>query len=345
MGASDGFDQTLLDALIQFAEYRVTIPSVGKESGCERTDAMNAKDYERIIVEIYRLLDVIKDDEGHPFAETLDLLGDLALAYEDNHFTDFPAAVGKRSDTKRADITTVYAMSQAKRRLTGLMKRVEQGEDILLERRDGYRIWLSPAAPVKEVEVVLKPNLSDVERSLNQHAGSIDAPEDEHNRETHDEVGAGEMPTTEIKHDDAMAEVFRKDPAYAVKLLSSLLEDGDRGELLIALRQLTKAFGDTGLNPNQFTYNALSSRDQERIADALLSPPEPTPALKRAFARREKKLRAAKDNYRVIWSAEDNEYVGLCDSYASLSWLAPTAEEALAGILRLVADINADRDG
>ena len=40
-----------------------------------------------------------------------------------------------------------------------------------------------------------------------------------------------------------MAEVFRKDPDYAVKLLNSILEDGDQGELLIALRQMTKAFG------------------------------------------------------------------------------------------------------
>lgn len=44
-------------------------------------------------------------------------------------------------------------------------------------------------------------------------------------------------------HDDAMAEVFRKDPAYAVELLNSILEDGDQSELLIALRQMTKAFG------------------------------------------------------------------------------------------------------
>jgi probable addiction module antidote protein len=40
-----------------------------------------------------------------------------------------------------------------------------------------------------------------------------------------------------------MAEVFRDDPAYAVELLNSILEDGDQRELLIALRQMTKAFG------------------------------------------------------------------------------------------------------
>ncbi|MCW5222406.1 addiction module antidote protein [Verminephrobacter aporrectodeae subsp. tuberculatae] len=44
-------------------------------------------------------------------------------------------------------------------------------------------------------------------------------------------------------HDDAMAEILRKDPAYAVELLNSILEDGDQAELLIALRQMAKAFG------------------------------------------------------------------------------------------------------
>ena len=41
--------------------------------------------------------------------------------------------------------------------------------------------------------------------------------------------------------------------------------------------------------------------------------------------------------YRVTWSAEDGEHVGLCAELPSLSWLAPTPEEALAGIRALVA--------
>jgi len=40
-----------------------------------------------------------------------------------------------------------------------------------------------------------------------------------------------------------MAEIFRADPAYAAAMLNSILEDGEQGELLIALRQMTKAFG------------------------------------------------------------------------------------------------------
>jgi probable addiction module antidote protein len=65
-------------------------------------------------------------------------------------------------------------------------------------------------------------------------------------------------------HDDAMAEVYRKDPAYAIQLLNAILEDGDQSEFLIALRQMAKAFGgvqavaeQAQLNPTQL-YRTLS---------------------------------------------------------------------------------------
>ena len=48
--------------------------------------------------------------------------------------------------------------------------------------------------------------------------------------------------------------------------------------------------------------------------------------------------------YRVTWSEEDNEYVGLCIEYPSLSWLAPTPQEALGGIRQVVADAVADME-
>lgn len=41
--------------------------------------------------------------------------------------------------------------------------------------------------------------------------------------------------------------------------------------------------------------------------------------------------------YRVTWSAEDGEHVGLCAEFPSLSWLAATPEEALKGIRKVVA--------
>jgi len=46
--------------------------------------------------------------------------------------------------------------------------------------------------------------------------------------------------------------------------------------------------------------------------------------------------------YRVTWSEEDGEYVGLCAEFPSLSWLAGTPEEALQGIRQVVADVVAD---
>ena len=46
--------------------------------------------------------------------------------------------------------------------------------------------------------------------------------------------------------------------------------------------------------------------------------------------------------YRVLWSEEDAEYVGLCAEFPSLSWLAATPEAALEGIRQVVADVVAD---
>ncbi len=46
--------------------------------------------------------------------------------------------------------------------------------------------------------------------------------------------------------------------------------------------------------------------------------------------------------YRITWSAEDNENVGLCAEFPSLSWLAPTPDKALSGIQRLVRSVVAD---
>ena len=40
--------------------------------------------------------------------------------------------------------------------------------------------------------------------------------------------------------------------------------------------------------------------------------------------------------YRLTWSDEDNEFVGLCTEFPSLSWLAETQEEALQGIKKVV---------
>ena len=67
-------------------------------------------------------------------------------------------------------------------------------------------------------------------------------------------------------HDDAMAELYSKDPDFARQVINTILQDenGDQGELLIVLRHMTKAFGgvqavaeQARLNPTQL-YRTLS---------------------------------------------------------------------------------------
>ena len=46
--------------------------------------------------------------------------------------------------------------------------------------------------------------------------------------------------------------------------------------------------------------------------------------------------------YRVTWSPENEEFVGLCAEFPSLSWLSASPQEAFSGIRDLVSDCVAD---
>ena len=48
--------------------------------------------------------------------------------------------------------------------------------------------------------------------------------------------------------------------------------------------------------------------------------------------------------YRVTWSEEDKEFVGLCAEFPSLSWLDDTQETALQGINNVVAEVISDME-
>ncbi len=97
-----------------------------------------------------------------------------------------------------------------------------------------------------------------------------------------------------LSHQDATVESFRRDPKFAAAYLNAVLEDGDRAELMTALRYVTQAFGgvsavahQTGLNTTSL-YRTLSPRGNpelksfmdimKSIGMRLLV--EPTPALK-----------------------------------------------------------------
>ena len=49
-----------------------------------------------------------------------------------------------------------------------------------------------------------------------------------------------------------------------------------------------------------------------------------------------------KYTYRIIWSDEDGEYVGLCAEFPSLSWLSKSQDGAFKGIRQLVKDVVKD---
>jgi predicted HicB family RNase H-like nuclease len=49
-----------------------------------------------------------------------------------------------------------------------------------------------------------------------------------------------------------------------------------------------------------------------------------------------------KYTFRITWSEEDQEYLGLCAEFPSLSWLSDSYTEAFKGIREVVAEVVAD---
>ena len=45
-----------------------------------------------------------------------------------------------------------------------------------------------------------------------------------------------------------------------------------------------------------------------------------------------------KYSYRVTWSDDDGEFVGLCAEFPSLSWLSKSQDSAFKGIRKLIAE-------
>ncbi|UCV11320.1 addiction module antidote protein [Dechloromonas denitrificans] len=77
----------------------------------------------------------------------------------------------------------------------------------------------------------------------------------------------------EMLMEDVVAALRRKDSSLAAQVLSEFLEEGNQGELLVALREMTDAFGDAqnlaeqvGLQPRQFDCQ-LSSDGDPSVSD------------------------------------------------------------------------------
>lgn len=76
-------------------------------------------------------------------------------------------------------------------------------------------------------------------------------------------------------HDDAMAELYRKDPSLAIDVVNEILKEGDQAELLTVLRQLTQAYGgvqavaeQAHLNPTQL-YRTLSPKGNPALSSLM----------------------------------------------------------------------------
>lgn len=74
-----------------------------------------------------------------------------------------------------------------------------------------------------------------------------------------------------VSHEEATASMFRDDPALAAEYLNQVLADGDKAELLVAMRHLTAAFGGvagiaqaTKLNARTL-YRTLSERGNPEL--------------------------------------------------------------------------------
>jgi probable addiction module antidote protein len=73
-------------------------------------------------------------------------------------------------------------------------------------------------------------------------------------------------------HDEAMAELFKSDPAFAAEYLNQLLQEGEPADLLVALRQMATARDggvralaeETALNATQL-YRTLSAQGNPEL--------------------------------------------------------------------------------
>ena len=55
-------------------------------------------------------------------------------------------------------------------------------------------------------------------------------------------------------------------------------------------------------------------------------------------------MEASYYTYRVLWSEEDQEFVGLCAEFPSLSWLDEDQHAAFDGIVQLVSECLGDTE-
>lgn len=66
------------------------------------------------------------------------------------------------------------------------------------------------------------------------------------------------MSKPRVSHEKATIESFRRDPKFAAKYVNSVLENGDRAELLVALRRMAVAYGGVATLARKADLNVKS---------------------------------------------------------------------------------------
>lgn len=111
-----------------------------------------------------------------------------------------------------------------------------------------------------------------------------------------------------------MADLFTSEPALAVEYLNRLCSCGNPADVLVALRQLDGVPGDMVAVAKSRVVASCGGLD----------------ALVRA------------GTYSAGWSVEDGEFVGCCEQFPSMSWLARDQEAARIGIEAAVREVLTD---
>lgn len=134
-----------------------------------------------------------------------------------------------------------------------------------------------------------------------------------------------------LAKDRPMVTVTLRIPADVVKDIKCIARLRD----ISSYQALMRAYIGAGLRED------MERIEVEQFQDDLL---DSVRQMKAGKAARDARPAAAPDHYtyRVTWSPEDGGHVGLCAEFPSLSWLADTPEESLAGIRQVVSEAVAD---
>jgi len=169
----------------------------------------------------------------------------------------------------RARAAVAMRIGRLRRGLLGDWRRCRAGVvEMRIDAGPGYRAYLA-RLPLDRVLLICggtkRTQGSDIDRAVQLLRG-LPGTQPMSKPDTH-------FPSR--PHDEAMAEMLRKDPEFAARYLNLALEEGDQEDLLVVLKHLARAFGGvskvasaSGLNPTSL-YRTLSRRGNPELRSLI----------------------------------------------------------------------------